>query len=352
MLALLALVVVGSPMELGVVMNIDLRSEAAFRKHFEVADGWASFVRVSVAMDQEGWKPDIDKLPFTRNRRLAVECRERGLGMDVHLGGLPHIERWSALAKPKGSYSGQRYREMPREWWSRWADYQREAAKAIVEAYGPDASKKIRFQLFNEPYDRGEDDIADELMSYLVRRVTSRDGKVFGCPLDGPSLWGRPVQMSRQFERFAKLMLTDPTLGRAIQKVPISMYPVANARSERDPDLLVAEYVASAQETVREAQATMKRSVYFSEMGVGRAYDVRQDIYGARTNELAEKALVGALGAFRALGFQHVTVYQTKDDTEADARGYGYGLADRFGRLRVDLRQLVRIANGGAVESR
>lgn len=344
MLAFIALAVT-APMEMGAVMNIDMTSEATFRRHFEVAQPWASYVRVSVAMDQEGWKPDIEKLPFVRNRRLAQECRKRGWGMDVHLGGVPHPEAWSALGKPRGGYSGQRLREMPREWWPKWADYQREAAKAIVEAYGPEAPNKIRFQLFNEPYDRGEDALADELMSFLVARIT-RKGKVFGCPLDGPSLWGKPDQMSRQMDRFAKLMRSDLTLGQAIQKVPISMYPIANARSERDPDLLAEEYVGEAQRTVREAETTLGRPVYFSEAGVGRVYDVRYDIFGARTNELAERALIRTLQGFRRAGFQHVTLYQTKDDTEADARGYGYGLADRHGRLRVDLDALARIARG------
>jgi hypothetical protein len=266
--------------------------------------------------------------------------------MDVHFGGLPHPDMWMALGKPAGPYSRHKYREMPREWWPRWADYQREAAKAIIEAYGPEATKKIRFQLFNEPYDRGEDEVVDELLSYLVPRITGRDGKVFGCPLDGPSMWGKPDQMSRQFNRFAKLLRSDLTLGKAVQKVPISMYAIPNEKSARDPELLTTEYVAAAKRTINEAESTMNRPVYFSEAGIGRAYDVRLDFFGARTNELAERALLKSLAGFGQLGIQHVTVYQTKDDTEADAKGYGYGLADRHGRLRVDLGALARIARG------
>lgn len=349
MLSLICLAVTLAPkLELGVVMNIDVRSEAMFKRHFEIASGWASYIRVGVAMDQEGWKPEIERLPFVRDRRLAVECRERGMGMDIILGGVPVTDEWIKLGKPTNS--GKRsYASMPRSWWERWADFQIAAAKAYVDAYGPTAPSKIRFQLFNEPYDRGEDAAVDQLIAYLIPRIV-KDGTIFGCPVDGPSLWGPQAQMDRQIDHFSKFMRDNPNIDRVIQKVPLSMYPTTEGEAVHNVDAMVKQYVEKAKKTVRDSQVTLRRPVYFSEVGVGRIYDVRPTVFGARTNELAEQGLIKALDAFRNAGFQHVTIYQTKDDTEEDASTRGYGLADRFGRLRVDLANLARLSKGEDVK--
>jgi hypothetical protein len=235
---------------------------------------------------------------------------------------------------------------MPKAWWPKWAEFQRIAAKTVVETYGPDAPGKVRFQLFNEPYDRGEDATVDELMAYLVPRIVGRDGTVHGCPLDGPSLWGPPTQLNGQIDRFARFLKMNPDVNGVVRKVPMSMYPSSDERGLRDSDELVRQYVSKAVATVKLGEKILGRPVYFSEVGVGRVYDVIPKLFGARTNELAEKALFASLHGFRANGLQHVTIYQTKDHDGSDAEVYGYGLADRQGRLRVDLSSLARLSRG------
>jgi len=338
--------VVAPKMELGVVMNVDLTSEATFKRHFQIAEGWASYVRVSIGTDQQAWRPELERLTYERSRRLAIECRQRGWGMDVTFGGVPVTDEWNVLGKPARKMLGKRYAEMPRSWWPRWAEFQKRSAKAIVDAYGPDAPKKIRFQTFNEPYSRGEDDLVDELLVYLIPRVVGRDGTVFGCALDGPTIWGHYGQIHDQMERFATLLANNPAIDKIIRKVPVSMYPTPDQAGLYDPQLLVQQYLELASKVVRTGREVLERPVYFAEAGVGRVYDVLPSIYGARTNEVAEDALIASLEGFRRLGFQHVTVYQSKDHDERDAKTYGYGLADRFGRLRVDVTRLVRLAKG------
>ncbi len=352
MLPILALVALAPlpKMELVVVMNIDLGSEAIFKSHFEVASGWASFVRVSSAIDQQGWKPDIERLTFLRSRRLAIECRQRGWGMHVHLGGTPHPAEWSkALGAPPKPYRPNRYASMPRSWWPQWVEFQRAAAKATVEAYGPNATQKIRFQLMNEPYGRGEDEVVDELIKYMVPRLVDSKGLLFGCPVDGPSIFGYPDDMNAQIRRFAALLKSDPILNRTIQRVPYSAYPLSTGDRNLDPEKVVEGFVTYCEKIRREGEATFGRPIYFCEFGIGRAYDMPVSVFGARANQLADWALIETLDRLRRRGMTHATIYQTRDDNAEDERIKGYGLLDRFGRLRVDKSNFVRLIRGEPV---
>lgn len=335
------------PMDLGVVMNIDLGSEAVFKSHFDVATGWASFIRVSTGMDQEGWKPDIAKLPLTRAKRLAQECAKRGWGMHVVLGGVPEPTMWSEALEPApANYRRDRYGTMPRSWWPKWVEYQRAVARATVAAYGPGATSKIRFQLMNEPYARGEDDVVDELIAYLVPRITDRRGLVEGCPLDGPSLWGYPHELSPMMLRFRRLLDRYPDIDRAIQRVPFSAYPMSDGRPDLNPAQVTEDFAAHCESLVRRGTALFKRPIYFCEFGVGVAYDMPVSIFGARANELAERSMIEVLDRLRRKGITTVTIYQTRDTHEKEEREKGYGLLDRFGRPRFNTSNLVRLARG------
>lgn len=338
-------------MELGVNMNIDLASEAVFKSHFDVAQGWASFIRVSSAMDQQGWKPDIAGLSLLRSRRLAVECRARGWGMYVHLDGVPHPDGWSkALGPPEAKYTPNRYASMPRSWWPKWVEYQRAVARATVEAYGPNAPRKIRFQLLNEPYNRGEDEVVDDLIRYMVPRLVDKDGLIEGCPVDGPSLFGYPDQLASQINRFSALLKSDPLLNRVTQRIPYSAYPLSTAANSLDPEKVVSDFVSLCVRLKREGESTFGRPVYFCEFGVGTGYDMPVRVFGARANQLADWGLMESLDRLRRQGINMATIYQTRDYNEEDARLKGYGLLDRFGRRRFNTTNLVRLVRGEPVQ--
>jgi hypothetical protein len=336
-------------MELGVVMNIDLQSESVFKSHFDVAEGWASYIRVSSGIDQQGWRPDVEKLPLVRTKRLAFECAKRGWGMHVVLGGMPHPERWSeTLGKPKGEYRYDRYGSMPKSWWASWVAYQKAAAKATVAAYGPGATSKIRFQLMNEPYARGEDDVVDELIRYAVPRLADGDGLVAGCPLDGPSLVSVPPGESL-IDRFARLLKSDKLLDKVIKRVPFSSYPPTYGSRNVDVSRVIDDYVAHCRNLLKLGEAELRRPVYFSEVGVGVVREIPFSIFGSRTHELAERVLVESLDRLRREGVLQATIYQTRDHNQEDEQTRAYGLLDRFGRPRFDTLNLVRLARGEPV---
>lgn len=324
-------------------MNIDLVDANVTRRHWEAIDGWGKFVRLSVAMEIEGYRPDVNKLKWKRLQTLASECSRRGLGMHIILGTLPpggsHNE-WHQLTRAPG-YEGKRYKEIPEAWWQAYAQWQERAAREIVRAYGPNAKSKVRFQLFNEPYDRGEDAVATKLMNYCLIRLLE-NGKIEGCPVDGPTLWGPAPQMMRQIDMFADLIRNYPdTFGR-VDRIPMNVY--TTPRTYNTSEDLTAEYIRNAKSMY--SYATKKfpgRGVYFSEFGISKVWDARPDIFGDRRNEVAAKCLIAVLKEMRQYVPQ-ITIYQTQESNHASQKREAFGLIDADGKPTVDLAAFRRAA--------
>lgn len=327
----------GPGFQLGVVMNVDLQSESRFIRHFEIADGWADYIKVGTGIDQEGWKPDAGSLPLTRAKRLAQEARRRGMGMQVGLSGTPPLtDEWRALERPGAGYRYGKYGQMPKSWWPKWVEYQRAAARAIVDVYGDEAPQKVRFELFNEPYDRGEDPSVDEFLAYVIPKLTDRQGKVYGCPLDGPTLWGQITQITNQVLHLSQLMKSKPEIFGRIQRIPLNVYPPYGDELTATGQSLPQGYEGFVRQVVRSVRAETGHEPFISEMGISRVTDVDTTLLGARTNEIAGQYLVETLQRFRKLGIPAITIYQSMDGSAEDARKQSYGLADHTGRLRID----------------
>lgn len=332
------------PGDVGVVMNIDLTRPEVTKRHFEIAKGWAKFVRVSVGMDMEGEFPDAERNKFGRLRTLARECASRGLGMHVITGGVPNVlaEEWQKLGHVSG-YKGKRYNEMPESWWPKYAAWQRRACQEIVEAYGPLAYRKVRFQLFNEPYDRGEDPAVTRLINFVIPRLTDEDGKIFGCELDGPSLWGNPDQMKKQIDMLHDLMERFPSTFGRIGRIPLNMYPPG--RYYREADELTAFYIAGSKQMVDYARRALRgHEIYFSEFGVSRVWDSRPEVFGDQFDDVAAHSMLETLREMRKY-VSEITIYQTLDTNIEVQKREGFGLQDASGNPMVNMDELRRIAN-------
>lgn len=331
--------------EVGGVMNIDLSDSGFYRRHWEAIEGWGKFIRVSVAMEIEGYRPDVNRLKFTRIKTLAADAARRNLGMHIILGTLPgkgEANEWHKAIASASGYEGKRYKEMPEAWWPSYAKWQEKACQEIVRAYGPNAKDKVRFQLFNEPYDRGEDAVATKLMNYCLYRLLDGNGKIEGCPVDGPSLWGPAPQMMKQIDMFADLMRNYPdTFGR-VERIPMNVYaPPGVHRSTQE---LTESYIANAKSMYAYATRTFKgRGVYFSEFGVSRVWDVRPEIFGERSNDAASNVLINTLKEVRKFVPQ-ITIYQTQESNLASQKREAFGLIDAYGKYTIDMEALRRAA--------
>lgn len=331
------------PGEVGIVFNIDLVDPKITARHWQAADGWAKYIRVSIGMDMEGYTPDANRPEYKRLKTLAKECARRGIGMHVILGGLPHRDAnaWQNLTK-EPNYQGQKYGDLPRAWLNNYLAWQDRAASEVVKAYGANAKNKIRFQLFNEPYDRGEDEAVTRMLNAVVTRVLGPDGKVHGCPLDGPALWGQAPQMRKQILLWKSLMQKYPdTLGR-VDRIPLNVYPEGG--THRSLAELRSAYVRNAKTMYDFATKNFSRPVYFAEFGVSRVWDSRPDVFGAKTNEIAGKVLLDTLGEMRKYVPQ-ITLYQSQDTSIENQKREGSGLMDASGTPIVDFAELRRIAN-------
>lgn len=332
------------PGEVGVVMNIDLVDPKITERHWQAANGWAKFVRINIGMDMEGYTPDSTRPKYTRLKTLANECAKRGIGMHVILGGVPNKAAfdWQKMGAGPG-FDGKKYSTMPRSWWPSYAAWQERAAHEVVKAYGKDAATKVRFQLFNEPYDRGEDDTVTKLLDFTMIRLLDPDGKIKGCPVDGPALWGQADQMKKQIVAWDALMAKFPdTLGR-VDRIPLNCYP--RGGTHRSEDDLRSAYVNNAREMYNFATDTFEgHRVYFAEFGVSRVWDSRPDVFGSRTSEIAGQVLLDTLAEVRKFVPQ-ITIYQSIDTSLENQRREGCGLLDASGNPTVDFRTLRKIAN-------
>jgi len=332
------------PGDVGIVFNIDLVDPKITERHWQAAEGWAKFVRVGIGMDMEGYTPDANRPDYRRLKTLAKECARRGIGMHIILGGLPHRDAnaWQNLAKIP-SYRGQKYSDLPKEWANNYYTWQKRAALEVVKAYGPGATSKIRFQLFNEPYDRGEDEAVTKMLIEMMRRLPDASGKIHGCPVDGPTLWGQPAQMRKQITQWKDLMAKHPdTLGK-VERIPLNVYPEGGTHRSLE-DLRLA-YVVNAKRMYDFATKTIPgRGVYFAEFGVSRVWDSRPDVFGARTNQIAGRVLLDTLAEMRKY-IPQITIYQSQDTSLENQKREGSGLMDASGTPIVDFAELRRIAN-------
>lgn len=330
--------------EVGVVFNIDLVNPKITERHWQAADGWAKFIRVSIGMDMEGYTPDANRPQYTRLKTLARECAKRGMGMHIILGGVPGkgADAWQRLS-PVPGYEGKKYSEIPKSWMSAYAAWQERAAQEVVKAYGSGATGKIRFQLFNEPYDRGQDDAATKLMDLIMIRMMDRNGKVLGCPVDGPALWGPAPQMKKQIANWKGIMKKYPdTLGR-VDRIPLNLYPESGVH--RSEDALRAAYIRNARTMYDHAASNLEgHGIYFAEFGVSRVWDSRPDVFGSKTKDIAGRVLLDTLEEMRKY-VPAITIYQSIETSAQNSQNEACALIDWNGNPTVDFARLKRIAN-------
>lgn len=329
---------------MGAVMNIDLASEDRWNRNFRAAEGWARYVRISIGMDNEGWDPDPNRCRYDRLKRLAKVCSAKGLGMHVTLGGMPGASAgpaWSTLGWTY-DYQGKRYREMPSTWHRAYVKWHQRAIQELIRDYGPSASQKIRFICLNEPYARGEDGVVDSLINTLLKGLLAKDGKVKGCEVDFPTIWGSANQIRGQLEWLqSRTKLYPNTFGR-LKRVPINVYlPESAARN--DVNDMKASLVNHSKAALKHARQILEgHEPYFAEFGVSRAWDTPIEKWGTGANRAASDVLLGALEQVRPY-VSAITVYQASDPTEEDERNAGFGLINMKGELMVDFDLLRRI---------
>lgn len=332
--------------ECGLVLNIGVPQDRLYPAHWKMAEGWTDFVRINIAMEQEGWFADPDQWKFERLQNLGRECAKRKLGVHLILGGLPPVgsQRWQKLA-PAPGYQAKRYREMPREWWFAWVAWQKQGIRAFKKAYGFGAESKVRLQMPNEVFDRGEDDVIDRFFAFAIPLLYDGNGTVYGLPLDGPSLWGPRNQLTAQIMGLKRRMAQYPDVYASVREFPLNIYPPDDPMGHRDPERLTRLYVAYGLEMWRLAQRELGRPAYFSEIGFSRVQDLRASYHGSRVNELANRCLLDTLRAFRAAGVPRITIYQSADTHAEEEAKNAYGLADSRGMPRISLMEL-KLATG------
>ncbi|MEQ1932835.1 MAG: hypothetical protein ABL962_03000 [Fimbriimonadaceae bacterium] len=330
---------------MGAVMNIDLAIEDRWKRNFQGAEGWASYVRISIGIESEGWDPDPSQCRFDRLHRLAKACRAKGYGMVVTLGGLPtrtSASAWSKLGMVF-NYQGKRYREMPDSWHRAYVKWHQRAIRELLQAYGPNAKQKVRFICLNEPYGRGEDGVVDKLIDVLLKGLLAKDGKVRGCEIDFPTIWGSDAQLKGQLEWLAgRTQLYPKTFGR-LKRIPLNIYlPEIAARNSKEA--MIQALSNHAKQSVASSRSILKgHEPYFGEFGVSRAWDTPSEKWGSDSARVASDVLLGALEEVRSY-VSAISIYQAAEPTEDDELNSGFGLINMAGAPTVDLGRLRKLS--------